>query len=55
MAFIPVYILILGLSIVIDYVAGIWIEDAPSARRKALLVVSIVVNLGLLEVVFLFI
>ncbi|MEI2722456.1 MAG: MBOAT family O-acyltransferase [Verrucomicrobiota bacterium] len=48
MAFIPVYLLILGLSIVIDYAAGIWIEDAPPARRKALLVVSIVANLGLL-------
>ncbi len=50
MAFIPAYILILGLSIVIDYVAGIWIEDAPSARRKALLVVSVVANVGLLGV-----
>ena len=50
MAFIPVYILILGISIVIDYVAGIWIEDAPAARRKTLLVVSIVANIGLLAI-----
>ncbi len=50
MAFIPVYLLILGLSIVIDYVAGIWIEDAPPGRRKALLLVSIVANIGLLGV-----
>jgi alginate O-acetyltransferase complex protein AlgI len=50
MAFIPVYLLILGCSIVIDYVAGIWIEDAPPARRKALLVVSILANVGLLAV-----
>lgn len=48
MAFVPAYILILGLSIVIDYVAGIWIEDAPPARRKFLLTVSIVANVGLL-------
>jgi alginate O-acetyltransferase complex protein AlgI len=50
MAFIPIYLLILGLSIVIDYVAGIWIEDAPPARRKALLLVSIVANVGLLAI-----
>jgi alginate O-acetyltransferase complex protein AlgI len=50
MAFIPIYILVLGLSIVIDYVAGIWIEDAPPAQRKALLSVSIIANVALLVV-----
>jgi len=50
MVFIPIYLLVLGLSIVIDYVAGIWIEDAPPARRKVLLLVSIVANVGLLAV-----
>lgn len=50
MAFIPVYLLILGLSIVIDYVAGIWIEDAPPVRRKTLLVVSLFANIGLLAI-----
>ncbi len=43
MAFIPVYILILGLTIVIDYVAGIYIEKETNQRRKKqILVVSII-------------
>jgi alginate O-acetyltransferase complex protein AlgI len=43
MVFVPVYILILLLTIVIDYFAGIWIEDAVVAQRKKLLLtVSIV-------------
>jgi D-alanyl-lipoteichoic acid acyltransferase DltB (MBOAT superfamily) len=50
MGFIPAYILVLGASIAIDYVAGIWIEDAPPARRKTLLGVSLVANIGLLAV-----
>ena len=47
---IPVYLGILLASITIDYVAGIVIEDAlpGSARRRTLLVVSLVANLGLL-------
>lgn len=47
MAFIPVYILILGFTIVIDYIAGIWIEEAKG-RKKLLLAVSIVANVGVL-------
>ncbi len=47
-AYIPAYLLVLGLSIAIDYVAGIWIERSAGARRRALLVVSIVANVGLL-------
>jgi alginate O-acetyltransferase complex protein AlgI len=42
MAFIPAYILILALTIVIDYFAGIWIERSEGPRRKRLLIVSIV-------------
>jgi len=34
MFFIPVYILILGATIVIDYFAGIWIEDTQDPRKK---------------------
>jgi alginate O-acetyltransferase complex protein AlgI len=41
MAFIPVYILILLITILIDYVAGIYIETAQGRKRKALLWVSI--------------
>jgi D-alanyl-lipoteichoic acid acyltransferase DltB (MBOAT superfamily) len=42
MFFIPVYILILGVTVVIDYVAAIRIEEATGARqRRTYLVVSI--------------
>src|SRR6185437_11302533 len=50
MAFVPVYILILLLTIVIDYIAGILIENAVGARRKWFLVMSIVANVGVLVV-----
>lgn len=42
MFFVPVYILILGVTIVIDYVAAIWIEEEKSAaRRRTYLAVSV--------------
>src|SRR5687768_3428450 len=50
MAFIPVYILILVFTIVIDYFAGIYIEKAEGRRRRFFLVLSIVANLGTLAV-----
>lgn len=50
MAFIPAYILILLLTIVIDYTAGILIENSPASRRKFYLVISIITNLGVLAV-----
>ena len=34
MAFVPVYILILGFTIVIDYFAGILIENVQGKRKK---------------------
>ena len=34
MAFVPIYILILGLTIVIDYYAAIWIERAKFNKKK---------------------
>jgi D-alanyl-lipoteichoic acid acyltransferase DltB (MBOAT superfamily) len=37
MFFVPIYILILFVTIVIDYFAGIWIERADDPRRKRLL------------------
>jgi D-alanyl-lipoteichoic acid acyltransferase DltB (MBOAT superfamily) len=49
-AFIPAFLAILGLSIAIDYVAGIAIEDAPRRWRRPALVVSILANVGLLAV-----
>lgn len=44
----PVYILILLLTIVVDYVAGIGIESVTGPRRKTLLLASLVTNLGVL-------
>src|SRR5512141_236490 len=48
MAFIPVYILILVFTIVVDYFAGIAIEHSAGRRRKWFLVASIVANVGVL-------
>ncbi len=42
MAFIPVYIFILALTILVDYVAAILMERQTGSKRKLLLVVSIV-------------
>ncbi|MEO8768988.1 MAG: MBOAT family O-acyltransferase [Ferruginibacter sp.] len=50
MAFVPIYILILGFTIVIDYFAGIYIENAEGKRRKLFLVCSLVANIGVLAV-----
>lgn len=51
MAFIPVYILILFFTILVDYIAGIAIETATNPqRKKAMLVASIVANVGVLAV-----
>lgn len=41
MAFIPVYILILLVTILIDYAAGIYIEQAQGRKRKLWLIASI--------------
>src|SRR5580700_4567388 len=48
MAFVPVYILILGGTIVIDYFAGIWIAKSEGRRRKIFLVLSLISNIGVL-------
>ncbi len=50
MAFVPIYILILGFTIVIDYFAGIWIEQTEGKRKKWFLVASLVANIGVLAV-----
>ncbi|HEY6144245.1 MAG TPA: MBOAT family O-acyltransferase [Flavobacterium sp.] len=50
MAFVPVYILILGFTIVIDYFAGIYIENAEGKRRKLFLIFSLITNIGVLAV-----
>jgi len=48
MVFIPVYILILGFTIVIDYFAGLWLEKTEGKIRKYFLVASLIANIGVL-------
>ncbi len=48
MAFIPAYILILCFTILIDFVAGILIENAQGRRRKFFLLMSLFANIGVL-------
>jgi D-alanyl-lipoteichoic acid acyltransferase DltB (MBOAT superfamily) len=48
MAFVPIYILILGLTIVVDYFAGIYIEKYVGRKRKLFLILSLVTNIGIL-------
>lgn len=50
MAWIPIYVTILFLIIIIDYIAARKIENAPGSRRKLYLAVSIVANVSLLAV-----
>lgn len=48
MAFVPIYILILAFTIVIDYFAGLYIEKTKGSRRKMFLICSLVANIGVL-------
>ncbi len=48
MAFVPVYILILAFTILVDYVAGILIEESQGRRRRLWLTASIMANVGVL-------
>jgi alginate O-acetyltransferase complex protein AlgI len=50
MTFVPIYILILGFTIVVDYFAGIYIENAKGRRRKLFLIISLIANIGILAV-----
>jgi D-alanyl-lipoteichoic acid acyltransferase DltB (MBOAT superfamily) len=50
MAFVPLFILILGFTIAVDYLAGLAIEGAEGRRRKAYLIASIIANVGVLAV-----
>src|SRR5690349_16138621 len=50
MAFVPIYILILGFTIIIDYFAGIFIEQTHGNRKKIFLICSIIANVGVLAV-----
>ena len=47
-AFVPIYILILLLTILIDYFAGIYIEKAKQEHKKRVLLISIIANVSVL-------
>jgi D-alanyl-lipoteichoic acid acyltransferase DltB (MBOAT superfamily) len=42
MAFIPVYIFILGITILIDYTAALWIASSEGRKKKLYLIISII-------------
>jgi alginate O-acetyltransferase complex protein AlgI len=50
MTFVPVYILILGFTIVVDYLAGILIEKNTGKKRKYFLIASLAANIGVLAI-----
>ena len=47
MSFIPIYILILGFTIIIDYLAGIFLKSIDK-YKKLFLIASLVANIGVL-------
>ena len=49
MAFLPVYVLILLVTIVVDYYAGIYIAKSEGRKRKLYLVMSLIANIGFLS------
>ena len=50
MAFVPIYIFILGFTIVVDYFAGIYLEKSTGKRKKIYLIASLIANIGVLAV-----
>jgi len=50
MVYKPIYILIIFFTIIIDYFAGILIENAEGPRRKLYLLASLIANIGVLAV-----
>jgi len=50
MVFVPVYILILFFTIVVDYFAGILLEDSKGKNRKIFLIASLIANIGVLAI-----
>jgi alginate O-acetyltransferase complex protein AlgI len=50
MSFIPIYILILLFTIIIDYYAGIYLEKFQGKKRKTFLIISLIANVGILAV-----
>ncbi|WP_242846714.1 MBOAT family O-acyltransferase [Clostridium homopropionicum] len=50
MSFVPKYILILLFAITVDYFAGLYLEKLQGEKRKLLLILSVLTNVGLLFV-----
>lgn len=50
MSFIPVYLLILLFTIIIDYYAGIYLEKFKGKKRKLFLIISLIANIGILTI-----
>lgn len=50
MSFLPIYILILFFTIIIDFFAGIWIEKSEGKTRKLYLICSLIANIGVLAI-----
>lgn len=50
MAFVPIYILILAITIIIDYFAGILIEKSQKKTKKWYLILSLIANIGVLAI-----
>ncbi len=48
--FIPVYILILFFTIIVDYFAGIAIEESQTRKKKFFLLLSLIANIGVLAI-----
>jgi len=50
MSFVPIYILILGFTIVVDYISGIYISRNEGQKRKLYLIISLISNISVLAV-----
>jgi alginate O-acetyltransferase complex protein AlgI len=51
MVFVPIYILILGGTIIVDYIAGIYLEKIQDKKYKRIfLILSLLTNIGILAV-----
>ncbi len=50
MVFVPIYILILGFTIVIDYFAAIYIEKYKGKQKKLFLIFSLIANISILAI-----
>ncbi len=50
MTYIPIYVLILEFTIIIDYFSGIVIEESEGYKRKLFLIISLISNIGVLAI-----